>query len=234
MTNSSVSSNEGLHARLAGFFYLVTIASGIFAEFYTRSQIIVFDNAAKTAANIAASLPLYRLGIAADMLMTVSYIAVVYFLFALFKSSQEGWSRIAAYFGLTGCIILAVNLLNAVAPMVIIGNVDAFSGFSSAQLNDLIYLFVKLFSRGYTISLLFFGVYCLLIGKIVMTSNSLPKIVGALMALAGLSYVVSSLFTLVLPQYRDFNDYLLPICLLGEAALTLWLLIMGVKIPKAA
>ncbi|HKH97524.1 MAG TPA: DUF4386 domain-containing protein [Candidatus Sulfotelmatobacter sp.] len=67
MTLYTVDNSQSKAARVVGFAYLFTNALCIFAEFYVRSNLIVGDNAAKTAANIMASERLFRLGIASEL-----------------------------------------------------------------------------------------------------------------------------------------------------------------------
>ena len=73
-------------------------------------------------------------------------------------------------------------------------------------------------------SLVFFGIYCLLIGCLILRSAYLPRILGALMVLAGLGWL-----TFISPQLvhtlSPYNYYPGGI---GEILLTLWLLVLGV------
>jgi Domain of unknown function (DUF4386) len=73
--------------------------------------------------------------------------------------------------------------------------------------------------------LVFFGFYCLLIGYLIFRSTFLPRILGALMAFAGLGWLtfMSSLLA------NRLYPYNLAPGLLGEGALTLWLLVVGVN-----
>jgi uncharacterized protein DUF4386 len=76
-----------------------------------------------------------------------------------------------------------------------------------------------------SLSLVFFGFFCLLIGYLIFKSTFLPRIVGGLMALAGLGWL-----TFLSPPLGA--KYLYPYILvaaIGEGLLTLWLLVMGVN-----
>jgi hypothetical protein len=73
-------------------------------------------------------------------------------------------------------------------------------------------------------SLAFFGPYCLLIGYLIIRSTFLPRILGVLMALAGLGWLI---FLSPLAVY--LSTYLKVIGFLAEAALMLWLIVMGVN-----
>lgn len=71
----------------------------------------------------------------------------------------------------------------------------------------------------------FFGFYCLLIGYLILRSTFLPHTLGALMAIAGLV-----LLTFVSPQLTNqFSPYQYIAAGIGEGALTIWLLAVGVN-----
>jgi hypothetical protein len=76
-------------------------------------------------------------------------------------------------------------------------------------------------------SLAFFGPYCLLIGYLIFRSTFLPRILGVLMALAGLGWLI---FLSPLAVY--LFTYLKIVGFLAEASLMLWLLIMGVNAER--
>lgn len=79
-------------------------------------------------------------------------------------------------------------------------------------------------------SLVFFGVYCLMLGWLVWRSGFLPKAIGALMALAGACYLLNSIADLAAPAFaRTLSPHLMDPTLIGEAALALWLLAFGVS-----
>ncbi|HYT73348.1 MAG TPA: DUF4386 family protein [Vicinamibacterales bacterium] len=76
--------------------------------------------------------------------------------------------------------------------------------------------------------LVFFGFYCLLIGYLIFNSTFLPRNLGLLMAFAGLGWLtfLSAPLAHYLFPYNFFPG------ILGEGALTLWLLVFGVNIPR--
>jgi hypothetical protein len=73
--------------------------------------------------------------------------------------------------------------------------------------------------------LIFFGIYCLLIGYLIFRSNFLPRILGVLMAFGGLVWL-----TYISPALSSsLSPYNMAPGVLGESALTIWLLIAGVN-----
>lgn len=74
-------------------------------------------------------------------------------------------------------------------------------------------------------NLVFFGFYCLLIGYLIIRSTFLPRVLGALMAFAGLGWL-----TFAWPPLAHFlAPYNFAPGLLGEGTLTLWLLAFGLN-----
>lgn len=77
-------------------------------------------------------------------------------------------------------------------------------------------------------NLVFFGVYCILIGYLVFKSTFLPKILGVLMAIGGLGWL-----TFLSPSLAgSLSPFNLAPGILGEGALTVWLLAKGVNVEQ--
>ncbi|HEX6555908.1 MAG TPA: DUF4386 domain-containing protein [Ktedonobacteraceae bacterium] len=78
------------------------------------------------------------------------------------------------------------------------------------------------------ISLVFDGLWLLLIGYFIFRSTFLPRILGALVALVGLGWLT----LLALPLGTYLYSYIQVVGILGEASLMLWLLVMGVNAQR--
>jgi len=156
-------------ARLAGFFYLLTFVTGLFAW-----------------------LARDKLGSGSGMLAGACYVVVTLLFYHLFKPVNRSLSFIAACISLAGCAIGPVGLF-----------VHAFS-----RINPLV----------------LFGCYCLVIGCLIWNSTFLPPLLGALMILAGFGWL-TFLSPVLATRLAPFS--FLP-GLIGEGALTLWLLVRGV------
>jgi hypothetical protein len=76
--------------------------------------------------------------------------------------------------------------------------------------------------------LLFFGPYCLLIGYLIFRSTFLPRILGVLMALAGLGWL--AFLSPTLAHYLSL--YIEGLGIFAEASLMLWLIVMGVNVQR--
>jgi hypothetical protein len=87
---------------------------------------------------------------------------------------------------------------------------------------------IRLQPRGVNIAIVFAGFYCLLIGYLIFRSTFLPRILGVLMTFAGLGWLTY----LSNPLVNYLSPYNLVFAFLAEASLFLWLIVMGVNIPK--
>jgi hypothetical protein len=76
-------------------------------------------------------------------------------------------------------------------------------------------------------SLVFFGPYCLLIGYLIFRSTFLPRILGVLMAFAGLGWLI-----FLSPLANHLSAYLKVLGFLAEASLMLWLIVKGVNVQR--
>ena len=87
---------------------------------------------------------------------------------------------------------------------------------------------LRLQPQGLNIALVFHGFYCILMGYLIFRSSFLPRILGALMAFAGLGWVTY----LSNPLVHYLSPYNLACGLLGDVSVFLWLLVMGVNVQR--
>lgn len=140
---------------------------------------------------------------------------------------------------LKGSLSLAANLIGAVCYVAV--TLILYDLFNAV--NKRISLLAALFSLGgctVTIlgflnlpspnvnSLVFFGVYCLLLAYLIFRSTFLPRILSVLLALAGLGWL-----TFLSPATgRHLFGYTMITGLIGEGSLTVWLLAFGVDAQR--
>ena len=214
-------------ARITGVVYLIYFLTAVLGELFLKG-LIVDGDAPATANNILVHQPLFRLGLATGFIATACYIAVTALFYDLFKPVNRSLSLLAAFFSLVGCAILAFASLFQLAPLVVLGGGQYLSVFNVEQLRALAFLFLELYGQAVNICFVFFGVYCLLIGYLIFRSAFLPRILGVLMALAGLGWL-----TFLSPPLANYlSPYILVLGFLAELALMLWLLVMGVNVQR--
>jgi hypothetical protein len=232
MTERIAGASPLAKARTAGFFWLMTFLTGGFAMF-ASGRVVIAGDAAATAAGILAAEPLFRLGVAANLIAGACYTAATLLVYELLKPVNRSLSLLAAFFSLVGCAVGALSELFHLAPLVVLGGGRYLRVFAVEQLQALALMSLGLQVHASLIGFVFFGLHCLLVGCLILGSTFLPRAVGVLMVFAGLGWLTLSFSNLLSPPLgRSLVPYILAPGMLGEGSLTLWLLVMGVSVER--
>jgi hypothetical protein len=220
-------------ARIAGLSYLLVIAGGLYAEVVVRGTLLVPGDAAATAHAIAANQTLWRWGVAVHLLYLVPAIVTNVLICGLFKAVEPTLARLALVFSVAGVMVEAASLLHLYVPLAMLEESGALTALSEGQLQAWSYLSIGLFDTGFGFALLFFAGFCVLIGTLILRSRLIPRVLGALMILAGLCYVANTLALILSPALSDLlvPGILLPVGL-AELSLALWLAIKGGNVQE--
>jgi hypothetical protein len=176
-------------ARLTGIFFLLTTLLGIFAQVFVSERLVIWGNAAATAANIMNNESLFRLGYAVYLAEIACQIVTTVFFYELLKPVDRSLSLLAACFSLTGIIIKTFSRLFYVAPLFILKGSPDPSGFNTEQLQAIALLFLKVHDQGPAIALVFFGLATLVKGYLIVRSTFLPGFLGFLGILGGTAWM---------------------------------------------
>jgi hypothetical protein len=79
-------------------------------------------------------------------------------------------------------------------------------------------------STGILEPLMFFGIFCLMLGYLILESRLLPKTLGGLLVLAGVGWLILSL-----GHPRVMTPYIQGLGIVAEFALMVWLLVFGTR-----
>ena len=217
-----------LQARIAGASWWVCILTGLIG-FILWSPIIVANDAAGTAANMLAKETLFRIGFVFNLLSGVSYMGVNVFMYYVLKPVRRSLSLLAAFFGLAGVAIGGVAWASYLVPLVLLHGDPYLSAFTTAQLQAMSMIALKLPTQTFFIGMVFFGIQCILIGYLVARSTFLPRILGVLLTIGGTCYVIGSLANFLSSLGARFIPFIMLVALIGEGSLGLWLLLKGVN-----
>jgi hypothetical protein len=213
-------------ARLAGAVYLINVVAGAFAIGYVQTTLFASDPA-MTVANIEAHEFLYRAGLAAHVVVTLTNVPLALIFYELFKGVSRRLALLDAFFILVATAIEAAGLLAQFAPLVprSDGSTDAWP---PAQLQALVSLTAHLAHADYTVYTVFFGLDILCLSYLLLRSGFLPRTIAVLLAVDGLAYLVYSFCDILAPtlaaQLTPWIQLPAPV---AEGALSLWLLAFG-------
>jgi len=203
-------------ARHAGLLYLILGLLAPVGLLYVPGKLIVSGNAAATADNIRASEWLLRV------------------LYRLFKAVNETHARQLVILGaLVSVPIVFVNVLNEIAALALVSGAGYLSAFETPQLNALAYLFLHVHDQGITVVSIFWGLWLLPFGLLVIRSGFIPRVLGVLLLIAGTAYVVAAFATLVVPRYATLISQIALPFEVAELPIIFWLLIWGARVRPA-
>lgn len=220
--------------RVAGFLYLLLLFAPL-RLMYIPAKLFVRGDAAATAANIAAHETLFRLGILADLFTGVAVLLLVLALYRLFHPVNRTLAVLLVIWGgLMVTPIYFLNTVNDLAALTLIRGADFLSPFDQAQRYSLAMLFLRLHDYGVVVNEVFWGLWLLPFGALIVRSRYLPPLLGYWLALNGVAYVVIAVTGVMWPAYHTrFFNYLFPV-MVAELAVMLWLLIRGAREPAPA
>jgi len=218
-------------ARQAGVLYFLFMIVAIYREFFFPGFMVSTD-AAATAAKITAAGLTYRVGILISFITLVIFIFLVVRLYKLFKDVDESHAMLMVLLVSIGVAISLANLREKFAPLVLLSGADYLSVFTKAQLDALTLGSLRFHSSGISMSTVFWGLWLFPFGILVIKSGFFPRILGILLVVAGFAYLISSMTSIVLPEYRGVVSRIMMPLYFGEVPIIFWLLIKGAEVPR--
>lgn len=220
-------------ARIAGFLYLLLVIIGPYRLIYVPSVILVRGDAVATANNIAAHEMVVRLGILSDLVGSTIGLFVSLALYRLLVRVDRTLAVLMVILGgLMVTPIYFANTINDAAALLLVTRPEIAASFAAAERAGLATLFLRLHHAGEVANEIFWGLWLLPFGLLVYRSRFLPRILGAWLIVNGVAYVVLSVTGVMAPQREAAVFNIASPIMLGEIAITLWLLIVGARPPR--
>lgn len=221
-------------ARIAGLLYLLVGIFGGFAYAYVLGTVYVPGDAAATAANVLANAGLVRIGVVANLFQATVFVFLALTLYRLLKHAH---AHVAGTMVVLVAIASAIMCLNDVfqfvAVLVAAGS-SYQAAFGAAGAQALVLLLLDLHHYGFLIAQIFFGLWLIPLGYLANRSGMFPRALAAVLALAGVSYLVDLLVRFLLPDLgAQITGFLAIPPTVAEIWMLGYLLVKGVKTPAA-
>lgn len=214
-------------ALTAGFAYLFMPVT--FAEFYVFPRLLIPTNIEQTVQNITAHGRLFFAAILCNLVTLVLDVVIAWALYVLLAPVNRSLSLLTAWFRLIYTAVALFGLLNLVTVLRLVKTPDYLTAFGSQQLHAQVHLLLNSFRYDWSMGLLIFGIHLCLLGYLIHRSSYIPKILGLLLFIVGLSWEISSLRPYL---YPNANLGFIWNIGFGELIFPLWLVIRGWKIQE--
>ena len=211
-------------ARITGLWYLMMAITGILVFMVYHSQIFMSGNPEQTLSNLVALKSTARIRLLLEFAIIISQTLTAVWFFKLFKDNYEWEAWTLGIWGMVNALAIMISVIS-IASAIGIANSD-ISAMKDKIL--LIQMLQNTISNVWGIGGLFFGLWLLPIGYIVIKSKMLPVWLGRVIILGGIGYVIS---TFIRYAGIDFslNSLLTFPATIGEFWMIGYLLIFGVR-----
>lgn len=236
MTIGTLDESQRKAATVVGFAYLFALPPAIFAEFYVRTQLIAFDNAAQTALNIMAHERLFRLGTASNLTVFAVDVVLIIALYTVLKPVNRSLALLATGWGLIETAILVVVTLSDFDVLRILSGADYLHAFEANQLQAMARLSLSAHTDAYNIGLVLAGLRSTVFCYLWFKSRFIPRALAAWGMFASVLMGASAFSFIIFPELAKVvavEIYGAPIFFF-ELTMGFWLLLRGLPSSGAA
>ena len=220
-------------ARLAGLLYLLLVLSGLYGLIYLPSKIPQGGDVATTAKNILANEFLFRTGLVNGMAGGLLFLFVVLALYRLFEPVDGKQARLMVILIILQIPIgLVLEVFPLTSLMILKG--EALKVLEPGQKEQLALLLLEISNQGTRALELFWGLWLFPFAWLVWKSGFIPRVLGLFLMLNGLAYILEWSTLLLFPAYKAMVRVWVFPFFFGELAITLWLLLVGIRIKPVA
>ena len=214
-------------ARWTGLFYLGLAVAGVIGFLFVRDRLFVPEDASATLANLVEREGLARLGIAADLTIVLTQSLAALWFFKLFRRENSFAAGAITVFGMANALTILVATVFSTAALLVAGDAELAPGGDQAGVVQLLY---QLNGQAWDLGGLFFGLWLIPMGFVVVTSRVMPVVLGWLLMAGGVGYVASAYLTQLISDAPGSLDLMLTVVAdIGEFWMIGYLLIKGVR-----
>lgn len=228
MENHKLNTTELLRtARMTGVWYLALAVSGMLGFLIFHPQVFVSDDPAKTLENLTQRESFARVRLILEFAIVVSQALAAVWFYKLFGGINKwaAWSL-----GAWGMMNAAVIMISAIAMASAI-EVAAFTNQSPGNKMMLIQLLEQLSKNAWGVGGLFFGLWLIPMGYIVVSSERMPVWLGRILIIGGAGYLLNT-FIVYMGFENPWIGLLVVPATVGEFWMIGYLFIFGIRTSK--
>jgi len=214
-------------ARVTGVWYLVMAISGILGFMIFHPRIFIADNPGKTLMNLTDQESLPRIRLLLELAIVASQALAAAWFYKLFRDIDKWAAWAVGVWGMMNAAAVMVSATAMGAALDVAGSVTP--AFQEKEL--LIQLLDSIITGAWGVGSLFFGLWLIPMGRIVIRSQRMPVWLGRTLVIGGISYLLSTFI-----HYAGLeNPYLEALAIpatIGEFWMIGYLLVYGIRPPN--
>ncbi len=212
-------------ARVTGLLYLGFFLVGILGSVVVRGQLFVADDPGATLSNLLSDESLARVGIALELGMVLAQALTAVWFYRLFRSVDTLAAGSLTAFGLVNAAAILTSAALLATALDVATDAGLTASGDQAATVQLLYV-----ASGHVwgVAALFFGLWLLPMGWLVLRSRWMPRALGWTLLVGGVGYTLSAFLTYLLPSADLVSQLLLVPSIIGELWMTGYLLVVGI------
>ncbi|SCG62333.1 DUF4386 domain-containing protein [Micromonospora halophytica] len=217
-------------ARTAGALYAIVAVLTIFAGL-VNTHLVERGDAAATADNIVASATLFRIGFVSELTGAAVFLLTGMTLYLLLKHVNQMVAAAMVTFVAVSVAIQSLSLLHQYTALTIVTGEDYTRAFGPAGSAQLTMLFADMQTNAYLIAQVYFGLWLLPLGYLVVRSGYFPKALGVLLMIGCCGHLVDMFARFLAPGLgADISPFAMVPAAVAELSFIAWLLTRGVRV----
>lgn len=213
-------------ARATGLLYLAFFIAGILGSLVVRGQLFAAGDARATLSNLLDNESLARVGIVLELSIVLTQALTAVWFYRLFRSVDTLAAGALTAFGLVNAVAILTSA--ALLATALDAATDASLTIAGDQAATVQLLYVAS-GHLWGVAGLFFGLWLLPMGWLVLRSRWLPQALGWTLIAGGLGYMLSAFVAYLLPGVDLVSQLLTVPSIVGEIWITGYLIILGVR-----
>lgn len=214
-------------ARITGVWYLALAITGMAGFLFMHSRIYVSDDPAKTLSNLTELETLARMRLVFELLIVASQALAAVWFYKLFKDIQHEAAWALAAWGMVNAVAIMISA------MAMGGAIEIAT--SPQTMNDkviMIQLLQQFIKHAWGVGSLFFGLWLIPMGYIVVSSQRMPVWLGRVLIIGGVGYILSAFISYMGVNESWVGMLTIP-ATIGEFWMIAYLLIFGIRPGKS-
>jgi hypothetical protein len=221
-------------AKVAGWSYLLSFVTVVFANYVLLNPLIVPRNAADTARNILAHPTQFRIALTLFLTYSVGAVVLSGALYVILKPINQGLALVGALFRVVFAMSWLLSAINSLGALRWLGSTPYLQVFEADRLQVLARTTIAATFDDYYVGLPFFGLAVTVCSYLWLKSGYIPRSLAAFGVIASAWCVICAFVFLIYPSFdKAVNAYWFdsPMALF-ELVVSFWLLFKGIATPN--
>ena len=213
----------GTAALISGLMLFLPTAP--YGEFYVFGKLIDYNDAVKTTQNLLQHPKLFLSGIYAMLFSFIMDVVLAWSMYIFIRPVNASLALLGAWIRILYAGLAIAALFNFLFAFQLV-NMPALQGVFK---NEQVLLLLNARRIAMNLAFIVFGIYLIFGGILIYKAYYIPKVMGALIMLAGLPYIIISLQPYF---FKEYDLSYMMVFYVGELIFGIWLLVKGRRVKE--